>query len=115
MLGFLRLLTNEQVMGGSTVTLGGALDLYDQWRKDPRVELAPEPPETEKCFRQALMLHLKKPGTKAVADCYLAGFAEAAGLQLVTFDKGLAAAGRARQVPVKLLKPTAVKPAAKMP
>jgi predicted nucleic acid-binding protein len=43
MLGFLRLLTNQQVMGDSTTTLAGALELYDRWMQDPRVELAPEP------------------------------------------------------------------------
>ncbi len=42
MLGFLRLLTNRQVMGDSTATLSGALEIYDRWRQDPRVELAVE-------------------------------------------------------------------------
>ncbi len=105
MLGFLRLLTNRQVMGGSTVDLSGALDLYDRWRRDPRVELATEPRGTEERFRQALKLHLAEPATKAVADCYLAGFAEAARAQLATFDKGLAATARSLKVPVALLQP----------
>jgi len=86
MLGFLRLLTNRQVMGDSTVMVAGALDLYDHWRQDPRVELASEPSSTEEHFRRALTLHATEPATKAVADCYLVGFAEAAGAQLVTFD-----------------------------
>ena len=112
MLGFLRLLTNRQVMGGSTVTLAGALDLYDRWRRDPRVELAPEPRSTEERFRQSLALHATEPATKAVADCYLAGFAEAAGAQLVTFDQTLADTARSRQVPVALLKPAGRMPSA---
>jgi toxin-antitoxin system PIN domain toxin len=105
MLGFLRLLTNGQVMGDSTMTLAGALELYDQWRQDPRVELAAEPGGTEGLFRQAMAPHSLQPATKAIADCYLAGFAEAAGAQLVTFDVALAATAHFRQVPVALLEP----------
>ena len=102
-LGFLRLLTNAQVMGDSTTTVGGALQLYDRWREDPRVELAAEPSGTEGLFRQAMAPHSLQPATKAIADCYLTGFAEAAGAHLVTFDRGLAATAHFRQVPVALL------------
>jgi len=105
MLGFLRLLTNRQVMGDSTATLTGALELYDRWRQDPRVELASELRGTETLFRQALAPHALQAATKAVADCYLVGFAEAAGAHLVTFDRGLAATAQFRQVPVTLLAP----------
>ena len=105
MLGFLRLLTNQAVMGDSTATLAGALQLYDQWTEDPRVELAPEPRGAEVLFRQAMAPFALRPATKAIADCYLVGFAEAAGAHVVTFDKGLAATARFRQVPVALLDP----------
>ena len=105
MLGFLRLLTNRQVMGDSTATLAGALELYDRWRQDPRVEIAPELRGTEELFRQALAPHALQPATKAIADCYLVGFAEATRAQLVTFDRGLAATAQLRQVPVALLAP----------
>jgi toxin-antitoxin system PIN domain toxin len=104
MLGFLRLLTNRQVMGGSTVTVAGALALYDRWRRDPRVELASEPRATEECFRLSLGSHASEPATKAIADCYLVGFAEALGARIVTFDKAFAALGRSRDVPVVLLR-----------
>ena len=104
MLGFLRLLTNRKVMGDSTVTVAGALHLYDRWRQDPRVELAPEPRGAETLFRQATAPFALQPATKAIADCYLIGFAEAAGAQVVTFDRSLAAA-QFRQVPVVLLEP----------
>jgi uncharacterized protein len=100
MLGFLRLLTNQQVMGDSTVSVSGALDLYDRWRRDPRVELVHEPRGTEDRFRVALALHAAAPATKAIADCYLVGFAEAAGAHLVTFDKAFVVAAKAREVPV---------------
>jgi toxin-antitoxin system PIN domain toxin len=105
MLGFLRLLTNRKVMGGSATTLAGALQLYDRWAQDPRVELAPEPRGAETLFRQAMAPFALQPATKAVADCYLIGFAEAAGAQVVTFDRGLAATARFRHVPVALLEP----------
>jgi toxin-antitoxin system PIN domain toxin len=105
MLGLLRLLTNRQVMGASTTTLERALQLYDRWRQDPRVDLAPELRGTEALFRQALAPFSLQPATKAIADCYLVGFAEAAGAHLVTFDRGLAATAQFRQVPVALLEP----------
>jgi predicted nucleic acid-binding protein len=103
MLGFLRLLTSRQVMGDSTTTVAGALHLYDRWRLDPRVEQAAESRGTEALFRQALAPHSLQPATTAIAGCYLAGFAEAAGARLVTFDRGLAATAQFRQVPVTLL------------
>jgi len=105
MLGFLRLLTNRQVMGDSTTTVAGALQIYDNWRQDPRVELAAELRGTEALFRQAIAPHSLQPATKAIADCYLVGFAEAADAHLVTFDRGLAATAQFRQVPVALLEP----------
>jgi uncharacterized protein len=105
MLGFLRLLTNRQVMGDSTTTVAGALQLYDRWLQDPRVELAPELRGTEELFRQVLASHSHQPATKAIADCYLTGFAESSGAHLVTFDRSLAANARLRQVPVALLEP----------
>src|SRR5258708_37645022 len=91
MLGFLRLLTNEKVMGDSTVTVNSALELYDQWKQDPRVELAMEPRGTEALFRQAVGRFGRFSATKAIAaDCYLVGFAEAVGAHVVTFDQELA-------------------------
>jgi toxin-antitoxin system PIN domain toxin len=108
MLGFLRLLTNQMVMGGSTATLAGAVELYDRWMQDPRVDVAPELRGTEALFRQALKPYSLQPATKAIADCYLVGFAEASHAHLVTFDKGLAATARARHVPVALLEAVSV-------
>jgi toxin-antitoxin system PIN domain toxin len=105
MLGFLRLLTNEKVMGDSTATVTGALELYDRWKQDPRVELALEPRGTEALFRQALARFGRLSATKAIADCYLVGFAEAAGAHLVTFDQRLAGSARRRQVAVTLIRP----------
>jgi len=105
MLGLLRLLTNELVMGDSTTTLAEALQLYDRWTEDPRVELAAELHGTEALFRQATVPYSLQPATKAIADCYLVGFAESSGAHLVTFDRGLTATARFRRVPVALLLP----------
>ena len=109
MLGLLRLITNQKVMGDSTTTLAGALQLYDRWAQDPRVELAAEPRGAETLFRQAVAPFALQAATKAVADCYLVGFAEAAGAHVVTFDRGLAAPAQFRQVPVALLEPVEVR------
>jgi predicted nucleic acid-binding protein len=67
------------------------------------VELVPELRGAESLFRQALAPHSRQPATKAIADCYLVGFAEAAGARIVTFDRGLAATARFRQVAVSFL------------
>jgi toxin-antitoxin system PIN domain toxin len=104
MLGFLRLLTNRQVMGDSTSSVADALDLYDRWRKDPRVEMSAEPHGAEERFRDALTARAAEPATKAIADCYLAGFADAAGARLVTFDRALARMIRSPHAPPVLLK-----------
>ena len=74
MVGFLRSLTNQKVMGDSTQTVSEALKLYDRWMRDPQVELLPEPPGLDMLFRQALEKFSAQPATKAIADCYLVGF-----------------------------------------
>ncbi len=103
MLGFLRLLTNRKVMGESTVTMNGALQLYDRWMRDPQVELMPEPSGIDLLFCQALERFGAQSATKAIADSYLVGFAEAGGTHLVTLDRGLAMTAQIRNVEVTLL------------
>ena len=92
-------------MGDSTNTVAAALQLYDRWTEDPRVELVPEPRGAETLFRQAVAPYVLQPATKAIADCYLIGFAEAIGAHVVTFDRALAATAKFRHVPVVLLEP----------
>ena len=105
MLGFLRLLTNRAVMGDSTVDVKGALELYDRWSEDSRVEMLTELRQVEAEFRAALALVANQPSTKAIADCYLIGLAAASGAHLVTLDKGLAGIAKRLKVPVTLLHP----------
>jgi toxin-antitoxin system PIN domain toxin len=105
MLGLLRLLTNPNIMAGETFNIAGALAIYDRWMLDPRVELAAEPRQTDAAFRRALAPLARLTATKAVADSYLIGFAEAAGARIVTFDRGLASHSRRRRVTCTLIPP----------
>lgn len=103
MLGFLRMLTNSAVMGESTRTLGQAFEIYDMWTRDERVGMVGEPQEVEILLRETAGPYMAQPATKIITDCYLAGFAEAVGAKLVTFDKGLARMARTRKNSVVLL------------
>lgn len=97
MLGFLRMLTNGSVMGDSRQTLGQAFEIYDIWTRDERVGMAGEPREVEILLREVAAPHMTQPATKMITDFYLAGFAEAIGAKIVTFDKGLAHMTRIRK------------------
>jgi toxin-antitoxin system PIN domain toxin len=103
MLGFLRMLTNSAVMGDSRQTLGQAFEIYDVWTRDERVGMVAEPQEVEILLREAVGPYMMQPATKTITDCYLAGFAEAVGAKLVTFDKGLAHMVKTRKNGVVLL------------
>jgi uncharacterized protein len=87
-LGFFRLLTNPAVMGDETVTQRQCWAIYEDWLVGGRAVLQAEPPGIEAAFR-ARTLALE-PAHKTWLDAYLAAFAEAAGLTLVTFDRTLA-------------------------
>lgn len=88
-LGLLRLLTTEAVMGDEVMTQPEAWSAYESWHKDPRVEFVNEPSEAETRFRA--LTRLRQPATKDWADSYLAAFAAAGHLTLVTFDRAMRA------------------------
>ena len=88
-LGLLRLLTTEAVMGDEVMTQPDAWAAYDRWHDDARVEFIDEPSGLEPRFRS--FTRLRHPATKDWADSYLAAFAAAGQLTLVTFDQGLRA------------------------
>ena len=95
--GFLRLATNPAVFGSETVSLPRAWSLYDELLSDERVQYAPEPPGLEAVWRRYTERH---PWSHRVwSDAYLAAFAAAAGLTLVSFDRGL---GKFNEVEVVL-------------
>ncbi len=87
-LGLLRLLTTEAVMGSDEVmSQSGAWRAYDRWLQDERVSFVAEPSAVEEAFRA--MSRLRRPAPKDWADSYLAAFALASDLTLVTFDRAL--------------------------
>ena len=88
-LGLLRLLTTEQVMQQDVLTQAKAWQVYRCWLDDSRVEfhLEPASEDFEKLFER-FSSHAR-PSPKVWADAYLAAFATAAGLTLVTFDGAL--------------------------
>jgi toxin-antitoxin system PIN domain toxin len=89
-LGFLRLLTNAAVMGDEVKTQREAWRVYDILLGDPRVEFHSEsdPDEIQGRFRSLTATSQFAP--QRWPDAYLAAFAQAAGLRLVTFDRALA-------------------------
>jgi toxin-antitoxin system PIN domain toxin len=85
-LGLLRLLCNSAVMGPDVCTLEGAWDFYDLLSSDPRFEFSGEPDGLEPFLRQYTTSGQTSP--KLWQDAYLAAFARAGKLRLVTFDQG---------------------------
>ena len=75
------------VMGDEVMTQPQAWAAYDRWLQDPRVTLMDEPLEIETDFR--VLTRLRQPATKDWADSFLAAFATAGQLTLVTFDRRL--------------------------
>ena len=96
-LGLLRLLTSEAVMSDEVMTQPEAWAAYDRWHQDERVELMDEPSGLELRFRA--LTRLRNPATKDWADSYLAAFATAGQLMLVTLDRAL----RTKVKPVVIL------------
>lgn len=86
--GFLRLATNPSVFGKNAVMLPVAWQKFDDFLSDFRVSFAEEPDELESYWREYTQRQSFSP--KVWNDAYLAAFARAAGLELITFDKGFA-------------------------
>lgn len=86
-LGFLRLATNRSVFGKHAVTLPEAWQKYDTFMSDPRVAFAEEPADLENHWRSFTQRRTFSP--QVWNDAYLAAFALAGTLELVTFDKAL--------------------------
>jgi uncharacterized protein len=84
--GFLRLATNPRVLHADAVTLPRAWSMYDEFLADPRVSFADEPPGIDPLWRGYTQGQTFTPDVWN--DAFLAAFAEAAGYELVTFDKG---------------------------
>jgi hypothetical protein len=87
-LGLLRLLTNQSAMGADVLTQAQAWEVFDVLLADPGNRMMDEPHGIDPLFRQQTSRN--EVSTKQWADGYLAAFAMAAGIQLVTFDRALA-------------------------
>jgi toxin-antitoxin system PIN domain toxin len=87
-MGVLRLLTNRSVMGGEVLSASDAWTHIDRLLADYRFIYADEPQDLEARWR-----HVRQTistGSLAGTDAYLAAFALAADLSIVSFDKGMA-------------------------
>jgi len=84
-LALLRLLTNKSVMGRDVKTMAAAWQIYDQCLTDERIAFLAEPQGIDPKLRTFARGHEASP--KLWADAYLAAFASAAGLRVVTFDR----------------------------
>jgi toxin-antitoxin system PIN domain toxin len=87
-MAFLRLATNPKVLPNDVLALPDAWRAYDEMISDERVVFAEEPAELELAWRS--FTRRKAFSTNIWTDAYLAAFAQAAGFELVTFDRGLA-------------------------
>jgi uncharacterized protein len=88
-LGFLRLLTNQSAMRTDVLTQAEAWEAFDDLVDDPNNQMIEEPGGIDPLFRREASSNERS--TKQWADGYLAAFAGAGDLTLVTLDKALAA------------------------
>lgn len=84
-LGFLRLLTNERVMGKQRKTIEGAWSIYERALAAKPVVFASEPEGTENLLAEHC--RLGRSSRKFWTDGYLAAFARAGSFGFVTFDR----------------------------
>jgi predicted nucleic acid-binding protein len=82
------LATNPRVFGNDAVALPDAWQMYDTYLSDPRVSFADEPAGLEDHWRTFTQSRSFSP--HVWNDAYLAAFALAGKLELVTFDQGFA-------------------------
>jgi len=87
-LGFLRLMNNQAALREDTRNQRQCWELYDRWIGSGTAIFMEEPAGIEIGLRLRTASEFASP--KTWADAYLAAFAEAAGLTLVTFDRARA-------------------------
>lgn len=85
-IGFLRLTTSKKIFGKHALKLLDAWQKFDMFLSDPRVAVAAEPADLEIHWRNFTQHQSYSP--QVWNDAYLAAFAVAGSLELVTFDKG---------------------------
>jgi uncharacterized protein len=87
-MGLFRILTTSAIMEDEVLTQRACWQVYDRWVSSGQVVWADEPRGLEARLRASTAQTSASP--KAWMDAYLAAFAEAAQLTLVTFDRALA-------------------------
>jgi toxin-antitoxin system PIN domain toxin len=85
MLGFLRLVSNPMVMGEATLKAAEAWTAYERWRERNDVVFAAEPLDCEQHLSDWAGLNIMRP--RLWTDAYLAAFAVASRMRLVSFDR----------------------------
>lgn len=85
-LSVVRLLCNRSIMADRVVPALRAFEMLAELREDERLEFVAEPPFLDDSLYRILRYSAAKP--KLISDAYLAAFAVAGSLSLVTFDKG---------------------------
>jgi len=88
-LAFLRLVTNEAVLGRAALTLAEAWAAWDRWLEDPRVEYRDEGKGLSEEFRAALLPFGQRKAWKWVGDGFILAQAKHFQATLVTFDRAL--------------------------
>lgn len=86
--GFLRLATNRQVFSTNALTLSEAWQKYDIYQSDSRISFVDEPVNLKAHWRAFTKRQSYSP--HVWNDAYLAAFAVADQLEVVTFDRGFA-------------------------
>jgi hypothetical protein len=85
-MSLLRLLSTPAVMGPDVLSRGAAWTVIDLLRADSRIAWAAEPVGLEQVWRA---ISAREDNSHRLwTDDYLAAFAQAAGLTLVTLDRG---------------------------
>lgn len=87
-LGFLRLCCNPLATGNKPLSSLEAWDRYQSFRRLPEIQIVAEPLHCEDFLQGWVTPQVRAPGFWT--DAYLAAFALAGGLRLVSFDAGLA-------------------------
>ena len=83
-MGFLRLLTNPQVMGANVQSARQAWRIYETMLEDSRIGFASEPAHFEALWRSST--EHSRLGPNFWTDACLGSFAAAAGWNVLTFD-----------------------------
>lgn len=85
-MGLLRLMSNPRTLGPDVITRAEAWTTIDRLREDDRVRWAAEPPNLEHVWRA---ISARPDNSHRLwTDDYLAAFAQAAAMTLVTLDRG---------------------------